>query len=663
MALFPDDALDLKFLRDARISPDGRQVVYAVSSSDRTSRSDVCVLWLLDLTTGTRHALTDENSVSTSPRWSPDGRMIAYLQAAPFPALMVLVPDSDAPARAVTSQGALVVGAPTWSPDGKCLAVAAGTMLQEDETILRATNRVYRAEGFGVVDLMSLGVCVIDLEDDSCRVLVEGSARFQCTDPQWSPRGDRILFMANFDEESALPGGFPTLRCVDVKTGSVDDVLGQWGGCQSAAWLPDGERIAFVGAAANWRVMTNMDLWVVGPHAQPERRTPEGPWHVSPRIYQDGPIWDLVISGGLAVDQSGRASVTVQRGGSAEIWDVALDGSIEHTPVITGERSCFLLDIHPSAGRLFVATDMFHPTDLFLSDGSERQLTSLNDDVIASWPEIRVEHLEIAGHDGRDFEGWFLSDKDADGSVPTVMHIHGGPYLAVGHAFRFDLRMLASNGMGVVFSNFRGSAGYGQEHMDAIGNDWGSAGFPDHMATIDAAVDRGLADEDRLGVWGASHGGFATSWIVGHSERFACAVAEAAVTDWALVYYTSDVPDAWAAQHGGTPAEVGDLMRERSPLTYAQNCVTPILMLHCEGDLRCPLTQAEVFHRAVLDAGCVSEIAVIRGGNHIADAMGPPRIRVAQDKAVLDWFERHLMKEASEVHLPDAASERSTALR
>lgn len=648
MPLDPDDALDLKFLRDARLSPDGRKVVYAVSSSDRSERTDACVLWLLDLDTGDRHALTDEAVVSASPRWSPDGSMIAYFQAAPLPALMVLAVETGAPARSLTAPGDLVVGAPSWSPDGRRLAVAAGTMLQDDETILRASSHVYRAEGFGVLDLMSLGVWVIDLEDETRRTLVEGSARFQCTDPKWSPRGDRILFMANFDEDSALPGGFPTLRCVDVETGRIDDVLGSWGGCQAADWLPDGERIAFVGAPANWRVMTNMDLWVVGDGGVPERRTPEGPWHVGPRIYQDGPIWDLVMSSGLVVEESGRASITVQRGGAVEIWDVALEGPIDHTPVITGERSCILLDTDPTAGRLFVATDMLHPTDLFLAGESERQLTALNEDVLAGWPVVDVQHLNIAAHDGRDFEGWFLREQHADAPLPTVMHVHGGPYTAVGHAFRFDFHLLASNGMGVVFSNFRGSAGYGQEHMDAIGNDWGNAGFPDHMATIDTAIARGLAHENMLGVWGASHGGFATSWIVGHTNRFIAAVAEASVTDWVLLYYTSDVPDAWKIQHGGNPREVADVMRERSPLTYAHHCTTPILMLHCQGDLRCPPTQAEVFQRAVLDAGCVSELAMIRGGSHIADAMGPAPIRVAQDYAVLDWFERFLTTKRNE---------------
>lgn len=664
MSLVPEDALELQFLRDARLSPDGKSTAYTVSSSDRSDLSDACTLWLLDLESRERHALTDEASIALSPRWSPDGRTIAYYQAAPVPAIMVVPLDGSQAPRAVTDPGTLVAGAPSWSPDGRQIAVSAGTMLQPDDTVVRITSRVHRAEGFGPIDLMSLGICVVDLEDNSQRTLVHGSARFQCTEPQWSPQGNRILFQANFDEDGAL-FGFPTLRCVDVVSGEVEDVLGSWGGCQSAAWLPDGERIAFVGAAANWRVMTNMEFWVTTPGAIPERRTPAGPWHVSPRIYQDGPIWDLVSTGGLVVESENRASITVQKGGVVEIWDVSLVGPIECNPVVTGDRSCILLDAKPDVGHLYVGTDFFQPTELFLVDPNnvERQLTHLNSALLERWPAIQVDHLDITAHDGHDFEGWFLSPAGSDGPLPTIMHIHGGPYTAVGHAFRFDFRMLASNGMGVVFSNFRGSAGYGQEHMDAIGNDWGNAGFPDHMATIDEAISRGLTDGEQLGVWGASHGGLATSWIVGHTDRFTAAVAESAITDFTMAYYTSDLPDVWQAQHGGTPADVGELMRMRSPLTYATNAVTPTLMLHCEGDLRCPLSQAEAFQRALLDAGCISELVIIRDGNHIADATGPAPIRLAQDQALLDWFQRYLLQDTSTPKMNELAGHAESVTR
>jgi dipeptidyl aminopeptidase/acylaminoacyl peptidase len=491
---------------------------------------------------------------------------------------------------------------------------------------------------------LPLGIDIVDVAGGGTRTLIEGTVACHCTEPRWSPRGDRILYLANFDTATEL-SYFGALRTVDVGSGATRDLTAEWGGCQTAEWLPDGERVAFVGAAKGDRAIPGTDLWVVGAGGPPDCRTPDDPAHVGSRAIQDMPIWDLVLSGGLVVESDDHAYVTVQSGGEAGIWKVSLSGPVERTRVAGGERTCLVLDSHPVAGRLFVSTDACRPTELCLvSATGERRLTRLNDEVLAGWPEMRIEHVEFAAPDGLDLEGWYLSRADSAGPSPTVLNIHQGPYTAVGHAFRFDLHLLASHGIGVMFSNFRGSAGYGQRFMDRIGGEWGEAGFPDHMATIDAAVERGLADPDRLGVWGASHGGFATSWVVGHTDRFAAAVAEAAVTDFAAAYYLSDIPDFFALEFGGRPDEVPEIYRERSSLTYASNCTTPILMLHCEGDVRCPLGQAEAFHRAVLDAGCVSEIAIIRGGDHLADAMGPPHTRLAQNEALLDWFTRYLTK-------------------
>jgi len=235
-----------------------------------------------------------------------------------------------------------------------------------------------------------------------------------------------------------------------------------------------------------------------------------------------------------------------------------------------------------------------------------------------------------------------MARADALGPQPTVMFIHGGPFLASGYAFRFDLVMLAANGYAVLFSNFRGSFGYGLAHTRAIHGDWGTRGFPDHMGTVDEAVKRGFADANRLGVWGQSHGGFATCWIVGHTTRFKAAVAEASVTNFATTYYLCDIPEGFSSIIGGRPDEIPDVYRSRSPITYAHRCKTPTLMLHGADDLRCTLAEAEQFYRVLRDNGCTSEMVILKGCNHMGDAMGPLTARVGQNEALLDWFERYL---------------------
>jgi dipeptidyl aminopeptidase/acylaminoacyl peptidase len=172
--------------------------------------------------------------------------------------------------------------------------------------------------------------------------------------------------------------------------------------------------------------------------------------------------------------------------------------------------------------------------------------------------------------------------------------------------------------------------------------DWGGRGFADHMAAIDCAIARGYADPTRLGVWGPSHGGFATCWIVGHTDRFKAAVAEASITDFASLYFTTDAPAVLARDLGGKPHEIPERYRACSPVTYAHRCTTPTLLIHGEDDRRCPIAQAEAFHRALHEAGCRVELVRIPQCSHSGDSIGPLSARAAQNEALIEWFERYL---------------------
>jgi len=250
--------------------------------------------------------------------------------------------------------------------------------------------------------------------------------------------------------------------------------------------------------------------------------------------------------------------------------------------------------------------------------------------------------VPFASADGLQMEGWWMARGDSVGPQPTILFVHGGPYIAIGCVFRFDFWMLAAHGYAVLFANFRGSIGYGAAFSLAIDPDWGANGFPDHMAAVDAAVARGFADSRRLGVWGASHGGFATAWIVGHTDRFRAAVAEASIVDCASMYYLSDLPDFLAQQLGGKPHEVPEVYRLRSPLSYAHRCKTPTLLLHGDRDIRCPVAGAESFFRALLDARCVTELVILKDCDHLGDSAGPLSARLGQNEALLGWFAKYL---------------------
>jgi dipeptidyl aminopeptidase/acylaminoacyl peptidase len=434
---------------------------------------------------------------------------------------------------------------------------------------------------------------------------------------------------------------------VNVDNGAINEVLGNRWYIVDARWLPGGERVAVAAAFDSTLTIPAPGLWVVdrsGGNA--DFRTPGAIGNVGFRIHHDMPVWDLTHGKSITVLDQHTAFATVQKGGCVEIWRIALDGAIAVERVVGGARSCMVLDAHPAANMLLYATtDLQSPTELCrssLSGTDEHRLTQLNDAVIARWPAIAVEPLVFKSADGTEIEAWFLRGASRSGSLPTVLFIHGGPFSSTGHAFRYDFLLLAAHGFGVLFANFRGSSGYGDAFSRAIMGNWGERGFMDHMGTVDAAIARGFADPERLGVWGPSHGGFATCWVVGHTRRFRAAVAEAAFTDFSTLYHQTDAPESFARDLGGKPHEIPDVYRALSPLTYAHRCTTPTLLLHGEDDLRCPIGEAEQFHRVLIDAGCTTELFRIPDCHHMGDSTGPLSARCAQNEALLDWFQRFL---------------------
>jgi dipeptidyl aminopeptidase/acylaminoacyl peptidase len=648
-ALRPSDLFALRYVHEARLRPDGSRIACLTSRIDENQKREHFELAILDLRDGTQRALEFPGRVS-SPCWSPDGSALAFLGATGG-CVRVYVTDADArEVRAVTPQTWTAEAPISWAPDGLTLAVtgaqrsAAHSADVTNQGFTRVKTRLFRREGAGIVDNPVRAIQLIDLPTGSSRPLDVGMA--VSMQPVFSPCGKRILFVGAHEpiEYSTTAFRGADLCTFDLASRAVTTVLSEPWMISGATWSPCGDRIVFAGAYASTTTVPTMDLWVIdrdGSNAQCRTEGFEG--SVGLRFHHDMPTFGSE-SGSFVVMDAFTAYATVTRRGCGEIWKVALTQQVQCAPVLSGPRSCLIMDASPRTGQLlYTASDLNLPWELHVSssDGKgERRLTHLNDAVLAGWPSMTWDHLEFASPDGLPLEGWFLKREDLQGPQPTVMFVHGGPYYATGHAFRFDFQLLAANGFAVLFANFRGSTGYGDPFAKAIMGDWGARGFPDHMAAVDAAVKRGLADPERLGVWGPSHGGFATCWIVGHTTRFRAAVAESAVTNFATHYYLTDATQLFTYDLGGRPDEIPDVYRSRSPLTYAWRCRTPTLMLHGEDDLRVPIAEAEQFYRALHDAGCVTELVRVPGMNHAGAVTGPLSARLAQNEALLNWFER-----------------------
>lgn len=631
--LGPESLFELAFLRDARWSPDGTRVAYVVSRT--RGDAEVREVWTAAADGGDARCVPAGGDAAT-PRWSPDGRELAISADA---RLHIVDAATLAVSPPMTPADEQMTGAPSWSPDGTRLAVSLSRHARPTSS-QGITAYDYRAEGLGLLGRLDRAIHEVRRSDGATRRLTAPELGL-CSGPEWSPDGERVLFFATHD---AVPfaSDSPRLLTVDIADGATTEVLaGDWF-VTAARWL-DGERIVVIGEHASRLTIPYTRLWVVDRTGVDVRLRSSGVrGKFGMHVHHDMPAWDLTGEGLVVADEH-TAYATVQNGGSAEVWRIALDGDTDARPVLSGERSCIVLDVRHGA-LLYAVTDLRTPPELRSSGpdgGNEHRLTGLNDAVLECWPEVSIDRMVFTSGDGLEIEGWRLAPR-SDRPPPGVLFIHGGPFAATGHAFRFDFLLLASHGLAVVFANFRGSAGYGEAHVRGIMGDWGANGFPDHMATADAAVARGWVDPDRLGVWGASHGGFATCWMVTHTHRFRAAVAEASVTDFASLYYLTDAPRTFVADLGGRPHEIPDVYRSRSPLSYAQSCRTPTMLIHGEADLRCPIEQAEKFYRALLDARCEAELVRIPGCDHRGDSTGPLSARLAQNEALLRWFVERL---------------------
>lgn len=636
----PEDELRYTNIDSARLSPDGKMVVYALRQADLEKEKEFSHLWLLELEHGQTRQLTRGEHNDSVPSWSPDGERIAFLSSRTEKPQIFTIPTHGGEAVQLTHFKQGVGGGPAWSPDGSHIAFTVSSREEERDSSkpYRITRAAYRMDGFGYLDDVVQNIFVLPVTIQQGAVQA-GEARQLTNDAymdeilEWSPDGSEILYTAFFNPDS-LAIFSPHLRTVNLD-GACEEILGEdWGDISTAAWLPDGKHIALYALLKDAPGGSKEDLWVVN-------RKTRGPV-CRTDAFDFG--FDSSRSRLLVMDND-RALCTVLRAGMQEIYEFSLAGEPAWRPLVTGERVCAGLDARGDS-LLFLLNRIHNPSELCLArlDGSEeRQLTNHNDQWLAEISLPQLEHFVFENKEGIAIEGWFLRPAVGEAPFPAILCIHGGPYGMYGYGSRPDFQMLAGAGYGVLFINPRGSNGYGDAFSQALNAKWGDIDYPEQMQALDLAIEKGWVDPQRLGVNGLSYGGYMTCWIVGQTDRFKAAVAENPVTDMVSQYGTSDM-DAWDAPHslGGHPHENFEGYWKMSPIRYAHRCTTPTLLIQGEQDYRCPAGQSEQFYTILKANGCVAEMLRLPGSSHVGSIHGPIPVRKAQNEALLDWVERYV---------------------
>ncbi len=642
-----NDLFNLKFLQGGSFSPDNSKVIYSVSHIDK--EEEYITIWLYDVQTKQHRQMTSGKAKDSNPKWSPDSKQIAFISERGDKPQIYLLPVDGGEARHLTQMKQGVGGDLAWSPDGKKIAFTAGVDYGDEEPpdltkdVYRVTRNVYRFDALGYLDQAVLDIYVIDVGG--------GEPKRLTNDPtinnglSWSPDGTKVLYSAIMHPDR-FRAMFPEICTVNSK-GEIEIIIEEsWGNAYNPTFTSDGSRIVFIGLPHGSPIGTKSDLWVHDlTTGEKINRTPNLNVGVGGGLSMDMPtpsVYSMPIP--LKGDS---AYVRVQTGGTVQIYRVALSGDEAHEAIVSGDRACFAQNIH--GGKiLYASIDINTPPNLFVAnlDGSnEQQITNLNQDLLSTISQPETERLLFNGADGVQVEGWYMKPPVGQAPYPTILYIHGGPHGAYGYGFHFDFQMLAGAGYGVLFINHRASTGYGDEFSTAIKGDWGNLDYSDLMAGVDCAIERGLADADRLGCCGTSGGGNLSCWIVGQTDRFKAAIPQNPVTNWVSFYGVSDI-GVWFAveQLGGHPQDIPEVYARCSPITYAHNCKTPTLMVQSEHDWRCPTEQSEQFYTVLKANGCIVEMLRQPGGSHGASIRGAINLRCEHNTAMLNWFNRYVLE-------------------
>lgn len=665
-----DDLVQIKYVEDPQISPNGQWIAYVVMRANKAEKRYDRDIYLV-ASDGSQTVQLTRSGNNTNPRWSPDGSQLAFVSTrVERPQIYILPINHSGEARALTSH---VTGAfsPSWSPDSKYIAYLSSSnaeerqkedsgdkddapidsldgkqraeRLKEDEKNRwdpRPMQRIPYRQGTSFVDDRNPQIYVIpvdetlDGDEAKPRRLTNEEASY--SPPQWSKSGRTIVTTRTWNISADEPWKFSNIYLIDLDSGVERRFKDDDNAYFQAIPSYDGD----------WLICTRRPSQSTDSLARLTLVSLDGG---SDPIELNLEIDRGILGYDWAADGSILALVATE--GRVEVHNID-PKTQQFTPLVTEQQTILGFNVHPDGSFAYVSRSPERLPELFyIGDSATKQLSTVNQKLL---DEIQVQpthEIWFENPDGQKIQGWYIlpANYEAGKKYPLALNIHGGPHVmwtpsspAIWHEWQSH----AAAGYVVFYCNPRGSAGYGEAHQGAIRSNWGKITMDDVMAGVDTMIAKGIVDENRMAITGGSFGGYMTAWIIGNSDRFVSAVSQRGVYNLSSFYGTSDVPRLMSAEFEAEPWEDPQKFWEHSPLAYAHNIKTPTLIIHSENDFRVPIEQGEqlfAWIRRATDTP-VKMLRYPREGHELSRS-GEPAHRISRLQEMIDWFDAYCKTE------------------
>jgi len=614
LKLTPEQAIAIRRLNDLRSSPDGTRVAFTVFEPAKGTEHHSHI-WMYYPASKELRQFTNTDKVERHPRWSPDGKKLAFLAEKDDFQQIFVMPTDGGEALPFT-EGKRSIEQFEWSPDGKRIAFLAKEAKTDDEEKKEKDKNDAKS---------------IDRDDKRTHLWIAdasiGNAQKIGNDPwdfgelQWFPGSDRLLVVATDHPESDQETN--RIFTVSVPDGKMQQIAAPSGPFTAVRVSPDGQKISYVGSRVD------------GPNPND--------------------LFVMPAAGGAAINVTAstldRPVEAYEWRSDGKLFAMGRNGFRSQFCVVTDElhadaltmreMSIGAFSLATNGTTFFIGENTTAPAELWQWDAKSAPVAvSHFNDSFNKFTLAKPEFIHYKTFDGRMIEASLLKPANYDGKLklPTVLLIHGGPTGNWEDAFEAWGQLLVSAGYAVLYPNVRGSTGYGYDFMVMNRADWGGGDFKDVMAGADYLVSRGIADPNRLGIAGWSYGGYMSEWAITQTQRFKAAVSGAGLSDLAMEYGTEEHPsyDEWFY---GLPYEKPEGFQKSSPINYIRNVHTPTLILQGETDTVDPLGQSQVLYRALKRYGVTTELVVYPRENH---PIREEKHQLDRLTRIVAWFDKYL---------------------